>query len=107
MSITGGSLLALAFLAFCGFLVAGFCIWKLCEAAERQQKALEKEQAFRMAEREGAFRREKFLIALILKADPRLADVISKMPAGSAEEPDFSLASLAGVGDVMLSRKPL
>ncbi len=97
----------IAFLGVLCLAMAGFCVWKLGESAERHQKALEKEQNYRFAEREAAFRREKFLITVLLKNDPQLANTLSKIPAEEQQMPDIELGMLKGYGEALLSRRPL
>lgn len=102
--------LALIIVALMGILclvLAGFCAWMQSKTAEGLQQALVKEQASRLAEREASFRREKFLIAVLLRNDPVLANTISKMPAEQAQEPETFFADLAGHGEASLSRRPV
>lgn len=95
----------IAFLCLVCLGLAGFCVWKMSGVVDKLRQAMERDQQYRMTEREAAFRREKFFIAVLLKNDPQLADAISKLaPDEQMRDLDF-MTNLPGVGEVMCSRK--
>jgi hypothetical protein len=101
------SIAAIVALSILGILclgLSGFCVWFLGGTTEKLRLTLEKEQAFRLAEREASFRRERFLITMLVKSDPQLADALSRMTP-EEKEPDVRFEDLAGVGEVLMSGK--
>lgn len=94
-------------LAVLCLLLTGFCIWKVCAVMDKLRQAAERDQQFHMAEREAAFRREKFLITVLLQGDPKLADAISKLAPGDQMPEIEFMGTLPGVGEAMFSRKPV
>jgi hypothetical protein len=90
--------LSTTILAILCLLLAGFCVWSMGRMLDKTRESLAFEHKARINEREAAFRREKFLIAVLLGKDPQTAAAISKLPAEAQEQPDEFLGELAGYG---------
>jgi hypothetical protein len=98
------AIVALSFIGTLCLVLCGGCVWIMGGMVDKFKEALQKEQSTRIGEREASFRRERFLITMLVKSDPQLADALSRMTP-EEKEPDVRFEDLAGVGEVLMSGK--